>query len=307
CRHRNYRRPTPARHRCSSGRSDSAPGRSPAFFPKPSTRRCRPSPGCRKTSPRRLPPPCWYGGWRQPPHGGGGGGGGGGPQHKKPLGKVLHRFRHRAGHVHQAKHDRFGVRSRHPVEPAISDIDRVDIGDDLAAPLEALDLACEPLDFLFVAGGLCFFQRCPRCFDFGDFRPPKGYTPAHAIAQGARHAEVGWRSRYRVASALQIDRGGVLQALFDEVRQFEILEEHVEELFLGQCELERVLAAAIGAALAAALSLAAGWARDLVAPDILLVARDDVIGFAGAAGLVGDGLWGAPRRGVLPLSPFPTS
>src|SRR5262249_12031545 len=93
-----------------------------------------------------------------------------------------------------------------------------------------------------------------------------------------------------------LDRGCVLEAFFDEVRQFEILEEHVEELFLRQRELERVLAAAVGAALAPTLAIAAGRARDLVAAHIFLVARDDVVDLPGAAVVVEDRLGDAARR-----------
>src|SRR5207237_6138481 len=99
-----------------------------------------------------------------------------------------------------------------------------------------------------------------------------------------------------LAGELQIDGGRVLPALFDEIRQFEILEEHVEELFLRQRELERVLAAAVGAALAAALPLAAGRTRDLIAADIFLVARDDVIGLSGAPVVMKDRLRDAAGR-----------
>src|SRR5207248_5948301 len=114
--------------------------------------------------------------------------------------------------------------------------------------------------------------------------------PRHAEAHRARNAEVGGRAGDGVTGALQIDRDSVLEALFDQVRQFEILEEHVEELFPGQRELERVLAAAVRAAFAAALTLAASRPRDLVAADIFLVARDDMVGAAGAAVVVEDRL-----------------
>ena len=63
----------------------------------------------------------------------------------------------------------------------------------------------------------------------------------------ARGRAVAWCTR-RAA-----DRGALRSfSLLDQIGQFEVLEEHVEELFLGQRELERVLALAVGAALAAA-------------------------------------------------------
>jgi hypothetical protein len=85
---------------------------------------------------------------------------------------------------------------------------------------------------------------------------------------------------------LQFDRKALAQALFDQVGQFEVLEEHVEELFLRQRELERVLALAVGAAFPAAAALAALRPRDLVAAEIFLVAGDDVVALAGAAVVV---------------------
>src|SRR6185437_16357688 len=88
----------------------------------------------------------------------------------------------------------------------------------------------------------------------------------------------------------QIEGAGILEALFDEIGEFEVLEEHVEELVPRQRELERVLAAAVGAALTAALPFAALRPRDFVAPNIFLVAGDDVIGAAGAAVVVEDRL-----------------
>ena len=68
-----------------------------------------------------------------------------------------------------------------------------------------------------------------------------------------------------------------LRLLLDQVGQFEVLEKHVEELFPGQRELERVLAVTVGAAFAAALPVAALRPRESVALDIFLVARDDMI------------------------------
>src|SRR6202043_3677376 len=51
-----------------------------------------------------------------------------------------------------------------------------------------------------------------------------------------------------------------------------------------------------GAAFPAALSLAAGRPRDLVTPDIFLVARDDVVGLTGAPVVVEDRFRDAARR-----------
>src|SRR5205085_5572779 len=94
----------------------------------------------------------------------------------------------------------------------------------------------------------------------------------------------------------QIDVDRVLEALLDQIGEFEVLEEHVEELVARQRELERVLAAAVRAALAATLPVAAGRPRDLVTADIFLVARDDVIGAAGAPVVVEQRLGDPARR-----------
>ena len=101
----------------------------------------------------------------------------------------------------------------------------------------------------------------------------------------------------RVAGPLQVDRGGVLQALFDEVGQFEVLEEHVEELFLGQRELERVLAATVGAAFASRRRPSPPCGRGISSPRTYsLLPGHDVIGAAGAPAVVERRLGDAARR-----------
>ena len=166
-------------------------------------------------------------------------------QHEEPLGEVLHRLGHRARHVHQAEHDGFGVRLRHPLEAAVADVDRVDVRDDLAAPVEPLGLDA--------SAARLPLRRRPSARLLEPARAAPRSRPASAGA--ARCAAPCCCCRVRgmlrfdglpvtvIAGALQIDRGRVLQALLDQVREFEVLEEHVEELFPGQRELERVLAA----------------------------------------------------------------
>ena len=95
---------------------------------------------------------------------------------------------------------------------------------------------------------------------------------------------------------MQIDCGRVLQRLLDQIGQLEVLEEHVEELFLGQRELERVLARAVGAALAATAVTAALRARDFVATHIFLVARNDMVAAPGAPAVMENRLGDAARR-----------
>ncbi len=104
------------------------------------------------------------------------------------------------------------------------------------------------------------------------------------------------RASRSVADALQIVGDGLLEALFDEVGEFEILEKHVEELFLGQRELERVLARAVGAGLRPPTFAAAGRPRDLIAAHIFLVAGHDMLGAAGASAVVEHRLGNAAGR-----------
>src|SRR6266851_3098690 len=217
-------------------------------------------------------------------------------QHEEPLGEVLHRLGHRSRYVHQAEHDRFRVGPRHAVEAPIADIDRVDIGNDLAAPLANLELAGKPLRFLFLAAGARLFELLAQGLELGEFGASQRNAARHAVAHRARDAEVGWAAGDRVAGALEIDGSRILEALFDEVGQFEVLEEHIEEIVLRQRELERVLAAAVRAAFRTAAPLPAGRPRDLVAANIFLVAGNDVIGAAGAAVMMKDRLGDPARR-----------
>src|SRR6185312_770182 len=107
----------------------------------------------------------------------------------------------------------------------------------------------------------------------------------------------GRRAGDREAGARQLRRLGLLEPRLDQVRQFEILEEEIEELLLGKDELERVLLAAIlGAGLAAAAALAGGRPLDRVADDEFLVAGDDVVAPAAGRGAVEHRLGDAAGR-----------
>ena len=75
----------------------------------------------------------------------------------------------------------------------------------------------------------------------------------------------------------------VLELHLDQVRQLQIVEEQIEEFFLGQGEGELVLALAVGAALAAATASAALRLGDLVADLVLLVARQHIVALARVA------------------------
>src|SRR5262249_5167694 len=77
---------------------------------------------------------------------------------------------------------------------------------------------------------------------------------------------------------------------------------HVEKLVLRQREFECVFTRPVGAAFGAAAALAALGPRDLVAADVFLVARDDVIAAPGAAIVVKDRLRDPAGRDRNPLA-----
>src|SRR5712692_3427703 len=204
-------------------------------------------------------------------------------EHEETLGKILHRLGHRAGDVHQAEHHRLGVRPRHAIEPVVADVDRVDIGDQLAAALQHLDLRRDTDRGILIAFSRRLVTFPLERLELGGLRPAQRDAPGHAVAHGAADAEVGRRPRHRIAGAKKIGRVGLLQRLLDQIRQLEILEEHVEELFAGEGELEGILARTVGTALRAAAATAVERPQDLVADDVFLVAWHHVLAASGAA------------------------
>ena len=88
--------------------------------------------------------------------------------------------------------------------------------------------------------------------------------------------------RFRSLQVLQLD--------LDQIGQLQIVEEKIEELFLGQREGELVLSLAVRAAAAATATTAALRLRDLVADLILLVARQHVVVHAAIAAEAEGGL-----------------
>ena len=127
-------------------------------------------------------------------------------------------------------------------------------------------------------------QLLLQALDLGLARPPQRHAPAQALAHGARAVEPGGRPVGGEAGARQ--SCGAFRSLsltLIEVGQLQIVEEQVEELFLGEREGELVLALAVGAALAAAPAAAALRLGDLVADLVFLVARQHVVALAGVA------------------------
>src|SRR5438876_4335160 len=217
-------------------------------------------------------------------------------QHEESLGEILHRFDHRTRHVHQAKHYCFSIRTRYALETVVANIERIDIGNDLAPVLEPLKFSGEPFRIPLAAAGASFLDRLADGVQLPGFGPPQRDAPSHAVAHCPANAQIGRTAGDGVAGTLQIDREGLLETLFHQIWQLQILEKHVKELFLGQRELERILPGSVRAALRSASPLAAGRPRNLVASEILFVAGNDVLGATGAPAVVKDRLGNPARR-----------
>ena len=91
-------------------------------------------------------------------------------------------------------------------------------------------------------------------------RAAQRQAAAHAVAHRAQHVEVGRRAVVGIAGAPVFAVRGVLQRGLDEIGQFEIVEQDVEELVLRQRERESVLAVARIGGLASAAAAARPWA-----------------------------------------------
>ena len=75
-------------------------------------------------------------------------------QREEPFGDILHVLRHRGRGVHQAEHDSLGDRPRHRLEAPVTDVDRVDERDALAARHEHVEAGlqiAEPVRITAVA------------------------------------------------------------------------------------------------------------------------------------------------------------
>ena len=152
--------------------------------------------------------------------------------------------------------------------------------------LEPVEFAKQPFDLFVSTAGACVVDRLAQRLQVRLFWPFQRYPARHAVAHRPPNAEVCGTASHGVTRPLQIDRERFLQAFFDEIGEFEVLEKHVEELFLRKREFKRVLARPVGAPLRAAAPFPAGRPRNLVAFDILLVAGDDMFGSPGAAAVM---------------------
>ena len=114
-------------------------------------------------------------------------------------------------------------------------------------------------------------------------RPAERDAARQAVPHGAGQGEVGGRAADRVAGAVPRRIGALDQPALRHLRQFEVVEEEVEEFLAAEDEAELVLARAVRAALAAAAPAAARRTRDLVAGAVFLVARQHMVADAAVA------------------------
>ena len=193
---------------------------------------------------------------------------------------------HRAGHIHQAEHDRLRHRLGMGFKPPITQIYRIDIGDAAKPRLQCLDFGPKGLALLGVFGrlGLRLQRR-----DLIERGPPEGNAPGHGVPHGPGQRQVGGRAAHRIAGAVNAFLGDVRHPPFFEVGQFEVFEEQIEKFLARQNEAESVLGLSVRPAIIAA-ALAALGSLQLVAFDEILVARQDQVAIAALP---------APERGFV--------
>ena len=205
-------------------------------------------------------------------------------QHEEALRQLLHLLGHRGRGVHQAEHHRLGGGPGQPLEAVVADVDRVDIGDGFLAPFLDLQLGLQGGD-LALAAALALQRRdlLLQRVDLFRLRAVQGDPPGQAAAHGAQHVQAGGRALGGEAGAGRLGRFFVLDLGLQQIRQFQILEEHVQEFLLGEGEDEFVIALAVGTSVAAA-GLAGRALGDQVAGHEFLVAGRHAVTAAVIAG-----------------------
>ena len=200
-------------------------------------------------------------------------------QDEEALRELLARLVHRARDVHQAEHDRLGGRHRDADPVAVAQVDRVEVRNAHQAGAQRGDAQLQ-LMALDVLGRIerRLVQRDKLALELAELRPRAGAdrdATTDRAAHRTQHAQIGRRARIREAGAvaLHLRRLGELRA--GQARQRQVVEEDLHELFFGQVEDEVVLALAriAGLALTAAAARATLRPLDLVAAQVLLVAR----------------------------------
>ena len=132
--------------------------------------------------------------------------------------------------------------------------------------------------------GLKRFQLVLQLGELALRRAAQHQAPADAVAHGAQHIEVRRGAVARIAGAARFGGVGLLDRRLDQVGQFEVVEQQIEELAARQGEDEIVGAfAVLGAFLAGAVTAALGRFRYPVSGHEFLVARKHP--FAVAAGV----------------------
>ncbi len=143
------------------------------------------------------------------------------------------------------------------VEPCV---DGVDEGDRLHAALGFLKFGQKNVKCVFIRfgqfAGWAFFRLGLKGGDpvfkitnLCGFRASQTDPARQRIAHGAHKAQVRWRTLDRKTGPCRTIGGGLFQALFQKVGQFQIFEKDVQKLVTRQTELKFVLALAIGAGL----------------------------------------------------------
>ncbi len=150
---------------------------------------------------------------------------------------------------------------RDALEAVVVQIDGIDVGDGAAQPLLVLEPAlAAPRSLRLVRRGfgLGGRQLLLEPLDLGLRSAAAAPCAGRGSCAwcGVRLSRAGGPSVVKPARAV-LRRLEVLELDLDQVRQLQIVEEQVEEFFLGQREGEIVLALAVGAALAAAATAAA--------------------------------------------------
>ncbi len=223
-------------------------------------------------------------------------------QHEEFLCDDFLALTHRVRHVHHAEHDRLGDGLRLFDEIVVPKVHVVEIGDRHGLGAQRGDLVFEFRDTLG-RGHSCKMQRTrgvrvcvSRIFstklgklgfklvDALQLRRLQCDAPGHTSHGRALDVDVRRVAAGRVAHATVDEGDRIAFGLLDQVGEFQIVEDDVQILFVGEDELEFVFSIAVAFTTPAATTALRFLRRllDDVADDVFRVAGQDVIVFAGA-------------------------
>src|SRR5690606_23813748 len=103
-----------------------------------------------------------------------------------------------------------------------------------------------------------------ECLQLASRPGGEGDAAAERVAQRPAYRKVGGRAVAGVPRALQLVLDDVAHLGAGEMRQLQVIEEELHELFAGQAEREAVLALALAAPVPAAVAVPALWPLDPV-------------------------------------------